>query len=126
MRMIEQLANLPAHTLGFRASGKVTGHDYESTLMPAVELALKSHLSINLIYHIAENFESFDTAAVWDDAKIGLKHLSSWHRIAVISDLAWIQTGIKAVGFIMPCEVQLYSQQQLNEAIAWASEAIEQ
>lgn len=120
--MIERIPNLPGHVLGFTASGKVTGTDYESTIIPAVEECLKTHLQINLIYHITENFQGFDAAAVWDDAKVGLQHLTSWNRIAVISDIPWIQTGVKAVGFVLPCEVQLYSNEQISEAIAWASE----
>lgn len=120
--MIERIPNLPDHVLGFTATGKVTGTDYESTIIPAVEQCLKTHLEINLIYHIRENFEGFDAAAVWDDAKVGLKHLTSWNRIAVVTDIPWIKTGVKAVGFILPCEVQIYSNTQLDEAIAWASE----
>jgi hypothetical protein len=120
--MIESIPNLPDHVLGFTASGKVTGIDYESTIIPAVEELLKSHPKINLVYHIREDFKGYDAAAVWDDAKIGLKHLTSWNRIAVVTDVSWIQTGVKAVGFLMPCEVKLYPNTHLDEAIAWASE----
>lgn len=124
--MIEIIPQLPDHVLGFRAFGKVTGSDYEQVLIPAVDKALKTHLEINLVYHIGEDFEGFDATAVWDDAKVGLQHLTAWNRIAVVTDLSWIRTAIKAVGFVMPCEVQLYSHAQLDEALAWASDPIDE
>ncbi|MEJ6701961.1 MAG: hypothetical protein QNL01_13480 [Akkermansiaceae bacterium] len=37
--MIEPIPQLPDHTLGFTASGKVTGSDYEQHIIPAVEAA---------------------------------------------------------------------------------------
>lgn len=120
--MIKLIPNLPGHVLGFTASGKVTGIDYESTIVPAVEKTLENHPKISLIYHLGEDFQGYDAAAIWDDTKIGLKHLTSWNRIAVVSDVSWIQTGVKAAGFLMPCEVKLYPNTRLDEAIAWASE----
>ena len=120
--MITPIPNLPEHTVGFTASGKVTGTDYESTIIPTVEAALKNHLEVNLIYHLGPDFEGFDAAAVWDDAKLGLSHITSWNRIAVVTDIAWIGTGVRAAGFLMPCEVKLYPNAELQSALDWVSD----
>jgi hypothetical protein len=38
--MLEQLSDLPAPILGFRASGEITAGDYKDVLVPAVASAL--------------------------------------------------------------------------------------
>ena len=119
--MIESIPHLPGHVIGFTASGKVTGSDYESTIIPTVEEALKSHLEINLIYHLGPDFTGFDAAAVWDDTKLGLSHITSWNRIAVVTDVSWIGTGVRTAGFLMPCEVKLYPNKELQNALDWVS-----
>ncbi len=119
--MITPIKNLPEHALGFTASGQVTGDDYEQHIIPAVEAALKTHEKLSLIYHLGPDFTGFNAAAVWDDAKLGLGHLTSWNRMAVVTDISWIGTGVRAAGFLMPCEVELYTNAQLEEAKAWVS-----
>ncbi|NWK54660.1 STAS/SEC14 domain-containing protein [Verrucomicrobiaceae bacterium N1E253] len=121
--MITRIPNLPDHVLGFKATGKVTGTDYESSIIPAVNAALQRHKKISLIYHIPEPFEGFDLAAAWDDTKLGLKHFNHWKRIAVVSDIPWIHTGVKAVGFFFPCEMRIFADADLDAATQWASEA---
>ena len=49
--MIEPIANLPGNVLGFTARGRVTGSDYESTIIPAVEEAFKHERKIRFLYH---------------------------------------------------------------------------
>ena len=119
--MITPIPNLPEHALGFTASGKVTGSDYENIIIPTVENALKNHFEINLLYHLGPDFEGFDAAAVWDDAKLGLGHITSWNRIAVVTDVAWVSMGVRAAGFLMPCEVKIYAHADIQCAIDWVS-----
>lgn len=68
--MMELIQDLPDHVLGVRASGKVTGEDYETILMPAVEDKLTRREKLSCIYHLAEGFQGFEAAALWDDAKV--------------------------------------------------------
>ena len=58
---------------------------------------------------------------MWDDAKVGLKHLTHFEKIAVVTDDKWIVRMVKAFGFMMPGEVSLFSNEQLAEAKAWIS-----
>ena len=37
-------------------------------------------------YNLGTNFNEFDLSAIQDDAKIGMKHLSAWEKIALVSD----------------------------------------
>jgi len=121
--MITPIENLPAATIGFTASDKVTGDDYEQIIIPQVEAALKEHGKLSMVYHLGPDFTGFDAAAVWDDAKLGFGHLTSWKRLAVVTDISWVGTGVKVAGFLMPCEVKLFSNTELSNAITWISEA---
>lgn len=121
--MIERIPDLPDHVLGFTAKGRVTAADYESVLIPAVEEALSRHLKVRLLYHLGGEFSGFEAGALWDDAKVGLRHLGAWERIALVSDVDWIRVAAKALGFAMPGQVRVFSNTELSAAKAWLSEA---
>ena len=59
---------------------------------------------------------------MWDDAKVGLQHLTAWERVAVVTDVGWIRTAMKAFGFVMPGQVRVFSNSELTAAQQWLSE----
>ena len=120
--MITAISGLPNNVLGFEASGTVTGEDYETVLIPAVEAKLKEFPKIRLLYHLGTEFKSYDLEAMWDDTKVGLGHLTSWEKIAVVTDTGWIRSGVKVFGFAMPGEVRVFANDELAAAKEWASE----
>ena len=120
--MLRRIEGLPDNVLGFEAAGDVTGEDYERVLIPAVEAALAQQKSIRFLYHIGSEFTSFDVKALWDDAKVGLSHLTAWERVAVVTEVGWIRTAVKAFGFVMPGEVRVFGNGELAQAKAWLSE----
>lgn len=120
--MIEQIQNLPDNTLGFVAKGTVTATDYESVIIPAVEALFSRRSKVRLLYHLGPDFSGFEAAAMWDDAKIGLKHIGGWERIAVVSDIEWIRTGIKVFGLAIPGHVRVFHNSELADAKQWIAE----
>lgn len=120
--MIERMSDLPDHVLGFTAKGRVTAADYETVLIPAVEDALSRYPRVRLLYHLGGEFSGFEAGALWDDTKVGLRHLGAWERIAVVTEVDWIRVFTKAMGFIMPGEVRVFSNDELAAAKAWLRE----
>ncbi|QSH39971.1 STAS/SEC14 domain-containing protein [Lentisphaerota bacterium ZTH] len=120
--MLEIIKGLPENILGFTAIGDVTAEDYERFLIPLVEEKLKKFDKLNLLYHLGDKFDSFSAHAMWDDAKVGLSHLGSWNKIAVVSDVSWIRGSAKIFGFMMPCHVKVFHDNQLDKAKAWLKE----
>lgn len=120
--MIKIIADLPANVLGVSAEGKITGTDYETILIPVVEEMLKSHKKIRILYHLGDNFTGFDFSAMLDDAKIGLKHLSAWEKIALVSDHEMINSFIKFFGHLMSCELRVYKNSELEDAKKWITD----
>ena len=80
------IPDLPDDVLGFTAKGKVTANDYEAVIIPAVEALFSRQSKVRFLYHLGEDFTGFEAAAVWDDMKLGLKHLAGWERVALVSD----------------------------------------
>ena len=120
--MIELMTDLPDNVVGFTASGEVSDDDYENILIPAMEAKFEEHDKICALYNFSPDYESFDWDAMWDDTKVGMKHLTDFEKIAVVSDQNWVRRSIKAFAWLMPGEVKLYNGDQLDEAKAWVSE----
>jgi hypothetical protein len=120
--MIERIIDLPDNVLGFTATGEVTAEDYQAVLVPAIEEKLSSTKKVRLLYVLGEGFEGYTGAAAWEDAKVGLKHLTRFDRVAVVSDVDWIKHSVKVFGFVMPCEVRVFENDELQKAREWVSE----
>ena len=117
--MLQIMTELPDNILAVSGIGKITGDDYESLLIPAVEAKLANFSKLRLLYHLGSEFSGFDAQALWDDTKVGLQHLTNWERIAVVSDVDWLRGATKVFGFIMPCPVKVFSNNELDIAIQW-------
>ena len=120
--MIELLSEYPDNVVALRGHSKVTGEDYERDLIPAIEEKLKLHKKIRMLYHLGGDFSGYTAAAMWDDAKVGLQHLTAFEKIAVVTDTHWVSEAVKVFGYFIPCPVRTYDNNQLTEAKAWICE----
>ena len=120
--MVEQIPDLPDNVLGFTARGTVTANDYESVIIPALEAVFSRQDKVRFLYHLGEDFSGFEAAAMWDDAKLGLKHLSGWERMAVVTDVEWVRAAIKIFGIAIPGPIRVFHNSELAEAKQWITE----
>jgi len=120
--MIELMSDLPERVLGVTVSGEVTAADYQTVLVPAIEGQLTKHKKVRLLYVIGDQFEGYTGGAAWEDAKVGMKHLTSFERVAVVTDVDWVENMIKAFGFAIPGEVRVFDDDDLEAARQWISE----
>ncbi|MEP7371198.1 MAG: STAS/SEC14 domain-containing protein [Nitrosospira sp.] len=117
--MIHLLPGLPEHVVGMVASGQVNASDYETVVIPAIESALKTHGRIRILYQLGPAFTGFTSGAMWDDMKVGLAHLKTWERIAVVTDEDWVAGATRLFGFAMPCPVRVFPNKEFAEAANW-------
>lgn len=117
--MIKLISNLPDNVLGISAEGEITGIDYETILIPALVDKLKTNKKIRLLYHLGNSFTGFDMNAMLDDAKMGMKHLSAWDKIALVSEHHLINAFAKFFGYMLPCEVRIFKNTEMEEAKKW-------
>jgi SpoIIAA-like len=117
--MIEQLADFPDTILAFICHGHVTKADYETVIIPAAEKAMKAHAKVRLYYELGTEFAGIEPAAMWEDFKVGMGHLSAWERIAVVTDVDWIKYAVRAFGFLMPAKLHVFPTSEAAAARAW-------
>jgi hypothetical protein len=125
--VIERLTDLPPGTLGFRASGKIGSDEYRHMMEPIYE-ALERGEKLNIYFELAGDFHGLDLGALWQDVQaagsIGLKHRSSWQRMALVTDKDWVRHGASAFGWLAPGELRVFEPSQWDEARAWIAEAV--
>ncbi|HZM29440.1 MAG TPA: STAS/SEC14 domain-containing protein [Acidimicrobiales bacterium] len=117
--MFELIPALPDNVVGVVAKGEVTKDDYEQRLVPAVEDALTRHDKIRLLYVLGADFTGFTGGAAWEDGKLGLGHIGSWERVAVVAREAWVRHAVNLFGYLIPGEVKVYDLADEADASAW-------
>ena len=121
--MIEQLSDLPAGVLGFRFSGRVRRDEYDDVLAPALKARLESGEKVRLAIVIGQDFERFEAGAMWEDLKFGfgsgITHLSSWEKMALVSDADWVRHAMGFFGWMVPGEARVFPLAELEDARAW-------
>ena len=79
--MIELISEgLRGNVVGLAAHGKVSHKDYQLVVIPAVEEKIKMHGKVRLLFQLGNDFTGYTAEAIWDDAKIGLQHLTAFEK----------------------------------------------
>ena len=115
--MIELLKGFPDNVVAAAASGHVTRADYERVLIPAVNAAFRRHRKVRFFYELRPT--AIDAGAVWDDFKVGMEHLLQWERIAAVTDVDWIRSGVNLFRPFVPGEMRVFGMDQADEARRW-------
>lgn len=121
--MIEVLSGMPDDVVAVAAHGKVTGNDYDSVLVPAIERKLETRKKIRFYYELRDDFSGYTTEAIWDDAKVGLRRWSAFEKVAVVTEVSWVMNAIRAFRFLLPCPVKIFRNDESAAAKAWLLEA---
>ena len=120
--MIEYLENLPKNMVGFKATGEVTDGDFKTILMPCVKDLVDKTDQLNYLLVLDTSIKNFTIGAWLQDLILGIKYLTKWHRIAIVTDVQGIRTFTKYHSYFMPGEYKGYKHDELKEAIDWTSE----
>lgn len=117
--MLKLIEGLPDNVLGIEAVGEITAADYHGVLEPAVDAMIERHGKVRMLYVLGGDFEKFTMGAMWEDSKVGLGRIRDWERCAVVSDSKLIIDGVKAVGWMFPAELKLFSDAEIDAAKEW-------
>jgi hypothetical protein len=121
--MIERIEDMPAGTIGLRASGKLSREDYQQVLAPALREGVESG-EMRLLF-VMPDFDGLEPGAVIDDVETGLRawvrEHSAWKRFAFVTDVEWLAKSMRAFGWLAPGEVRVFNLGELNAAREWVS-----
>ena len=121
--MIDVLTDFPEGVFACRVSGAIRRDDYDRIIIPAVENAFARHSKLR-VYIEAGNDISAEAGAMWDDFKLGVRHWTSWERIAIVTGLDWIGPMVRVMSALLPGEVRLFKPEEAGAARAWVSEGL--
>lgn len=121
--MIELIADMPAGTVGFHASGEVSAEDYRLVLEPALREAAETG-EIRMLYALDTGLEMKVGAAfqdAWTGLALGIRHHSAWKRSAIVTDIEWIVKAMQAFAWMVPGELRVFPAAALDEAKSWVA-----
>lgn len=117
--MIKELSDLPRGVMGFEVTGKLQAEDYRDVVIPALKRAAASG-EVRFLIVIPE-FQGMSGGALWQDLKVGIEQLHAWKRIAMVTDIAWMENLTALYSWMTPGEVRHFPLAQRDEAIAWVA-----
>ena len=97
-------------------SGRLEHSDYERAL-PQLE-ALVEHGKARVLLEL-HDFKGFSPAALLDELRFDIKHRKDFERVAVVSDSAFQELGIRMVRPFFAGRVKIFDTTERSAAEAW-------
>jgi hypothetical protein len=119
--MIEQLSGLPAHTVGFKMSGKLHDEDYKQ-FVPLVDAEIAKEGKVNLLAQM-HDFHGWDARALWDDIKFSATHCSKIQKVAIVGEKTWEKWMAMVCKPFTMAKVRYFDASEIDAAKAWLAKA---
>jgi hypothetical protein len=117
--MFEPIDGFADSVVAVRGVGHVTADDYRAVLVPAVRRATAGGRRARLLLVLGDGFEGYDPSAMLADAELGVGHIGSFERMAVVTDAEWVRRAIHVFGALIPGDVRLFGTTQDDAARDW-------
>lgn len=118
-KIIEGLAD---HVIGIEITGKLRAEDYENLLIPLVNEKLKNHKKLDLLCRIDGEWKGMEAGAAWQDLRLGLGNMGHWARMAVVTDIKWMENSINLFKIFWPGELRHFELDDYDKARDWVGE----
>jgi hypothetical protein len=122
--VIERIDEMPAGTIGLRASGKLSRDEYRQVLEPALREGIDTG-ELRLVF-VLTDFHGLEPTAVPEDVKTGLSawlgHQAAWKRFALVTDVDWVAKAMHMFAWMTPGEVRIFELDELEDAKAWVAQ----
>ena len=119
--MIDQLTDMPAHTVGFKMSGKLHDEDYKK-FVPLVDAEIAREGKVNVLAQF-HDFHGWDAKALWDDIKFSTTHCTKIQRIALVGEKTWEKWMAMVCKPFTMAKVRYFDASDIAAAKAWLAEA---
>lgn len=117
--MLTVIEQLPDHVFGVRANGEVTKDDLKNVLLPGLESLTKRYDEIYYLLVLETKVQNFTAGAWIQDLIAGIKHLSKWKKIAIVTDQEAVEKFTDLFSYISPGEARGYELSELQIAKDW-------
>jgi hypothetical protein len=120
--MLTLIEGLPDHVIGIRISDKLRAEDYTRQLIPLVNERLAKHHKLDFLCCLDGEWKGMEAGAVWQDLRLGLGRIGHWARMAIVSDIQWLEHAIKLFGLFSPGELRHFHSADYAAARDWVCE----
>jgi hypothetical protein len=119
---IVEIDGLPRDVIGIDMKGLITSKDYTETLVPLISEREKEHEKLKLLCVFGDYFDGYSPGAMWDDTRFGFSHMTTFSKLALVTDVQWLRHGVKFLAMLMPTDIMVFDLAELDDAKAWIAE----
>ncbi len=120
--MLTMIDDLPDHVIGIRINDKLRAEDYLQQLIPLINARLEKHRKLDFLCCIDGEWKGMEAGAVWQDLRLGLGRFGHWARMAIVTDIDWLERAIKLLGAFSPGELRHFDHDDYDAARDWVCE----
>ena len=113
------IEGLPSDIVAIDARGLISSTDYRDTLVPLVKAKLEQHENLKMLIVAGPYFDGYSAGAIWDDTWFGFSHLTTFSKVALVTDHEWLRHAAKLFGTLMPTDVMVFSMNEIDDAKDW-------
>ena len=117
--MLRRIDHMPAGTIGFEAIGEVEDDDWEEQVEPLLRSEMAAGEKIRLLYLLGPEAREVEGEAMAADTGFRARFATSFERVAVVSDEAWMRPAMRALSFLLPGKARAFPVSELAAAKAW-------
>jgi hypothetical protein len=119
--MLKVIENLPDHVFGVRASEEVTKDDLKNILLPGLSNLTGKYNEIYYLLILDTPVENFTAGAWIQDMIAGVKHLTQWKKMAIVTDQKAVEKFTDIFSYVSPGEAKGFKISEFIDAIEWLS-----
>jgi hypothetical protein len=119
--MIEITKDESSGIVAVRAVGTLSKDEYDEAVVPLLEEATRTGQRIRCLCEVGPEFRGLTPSALWEDVTLGLRGVRLFAACAVVSDVDWVRVMSRMAAFFMPCPVQVFAEQDREQAVKWLS-----
>jgi hypothetical protein len=97
--------------------GKVTREELQR-VFDKFEAFVAAHKPVRIL-QIVRSLSGIEPAALWEDITFSFRHLDSFSRAAVVTDMPWIDWYTRMVKPLVRAEVRTFPLHELDDARDW-------
>ncbi len=116
--MIEIKNEKDKKLLHFICSGKVTHEDYQKVVIPIVEKKIRESGPLRAFCDLRD-MKSIQLRAIWDDYKLGIRHLRDFDCLVTVGNQWWMGPLMKVSQPFFKIKLKHFKSHQYDEAWEW-------
>jgi len=116
---VKMIEGMPSDVIAYEIIGTLTSRDYDDVLTPLIDEKLKTHDKLKVMVVFGDAFDGATAPAMWDDARLGFRHITGFSKIALVTDLNWLRQSARFFGPLVPAQMHVFGLKEMDDAKAW-------